>query len=132
MCTISFMFSTTLCIGVRRTICFFGSSKNYTGMSTSHCDDYFAPPEAVRGCTKLDRSAFLRKFELSCVKVARPSLCASFLKQLSHVCLRCPFIKTIRNIPSLSGTKVRHSPSTVSPLWLFTFSFYFPHLFCNG
>ena len=108
MCTIScFAMLASATFGrIRSLLVYLGGCKCYMRMCTSNVDDFFVPPEAVRGCTKLDRSAFLKEFELPCIKIARPSLCSSFLKRLSHARLRCSFIKHIINITSVADGKV--------------------------
>lgn len=103
----------TLCYRVRPVLWFLGGCRPSRSMCTESSDDYFVPPEAVRGCTTLNRSAFYREFELPCVKIARPNLCSSFLKRLSHVRLRCQYIKTVLNITNTAGAKVSPTPSHI-------------------
>lgn len=72
-------------------------------MSTSTLEEYFAPPEAVRGIKVLDRAVFQRDFELPAIRLSRANLCSSFLKRLTGVTLRFPSIKGILNEPSEDG-----------------------------
>ena len=66
-------------------------------------EEYFAPPEAVRGCQVLDRAAFKRDIEVPAISLAHPRLCSSFKKKFAHVCLRFPSVKNILTETSENG-----------------------------
>lgn len=63
--------------------------------SSSTLEDYFSPPESVRGCKILDKTAFQREVELPAIKLKSATLCSTFLKHLAHACLKFPSIKNV-------------------------------------
>lgn len=76
----------------RRSLCI--SAVRSTVMSKS-LEEYFVPPETVRGCKIVDRASFRRDFELPAIHLARANLCSTFLKKLAHACLKFPSIKSV-------------------------------------
>lgn len=80
----------------RRLFTFTGANRfKAMSESASSLEDYFVPPESVRGSKTLDRDSFKRDFELPAIRLAHPSLCSSFLKKLSHACLKFHPIKSV-------------------------------------
>ena len=85
------MAGVSLCILYRRVFWALRLSTAYTDstdMASSSLDQFFVPPEAVRGSKVLNRAAFRREFELPAVCLAQPQLCSSFLKRLAHARLK--------------------------------------------
>ena len=72
-------------------------------MSKEDLDAYFAPPSSVRGFVALDRCLFKREIQLPAVKLQEASLCTKFIKHLSHVMLKYPFLKKVVNVSGEDG-----------------------------
>ena len=91
----------------RRLLCLVSSKAPVeppTAMSVSAVEDYFAPPETVRGCEVLDRASFQREFQLSAIRLPRANVCSAFMKRLSHACLRFRAIKSVLKEDGKDGT----------------------------
>jgi len=61
-------------------------------------DVYVAPPEAVRGCTTLNREAFTSEFEFRCVRIADAKRCSAFVARLAHARVYCPYVKGVVSV----------------------------------
>ena len=72
------------------------------------CDNYLVPPEAVRGCTKLDKAAFYKEVEFHCVRISNPKLCSIFIEHLSHARIKCSYVKGIVPVLGTDDSKVSY------------------------
>ncbi len=71
------------------------------------------PPEAVRGCTKLDKAAFNTEFEFHGVKITDTKRCSTFLSRLAHARVKCPYVKGVLPVHcSNDSSKVNGQLST--------------------
>ena len=74
-------------------------------------DVYVTPPEAVRGCTTLNRPDFEKEFEFYGVKISdrNKKRCSSILQYLAHARVQCPYVKGVVSVffPD-DSTKVKY------------------------
>ena len=95
-----------------------------TAMASCPMEEYFSPPEAVRGCKTLDRDAFQREFQVPAIRLAQAKLCSIFLKKLSHACLKFSCIKNVLNESTEDGKVSLHPQSVQWNCYVIRNSFY--------